>query len=570
MTAIPRPEHPIPQMERANWQNLNGEWNFAIDHGKSGVDRKWYEKTEFDQKIIVPFCPESELSGIEYKDFMAAVWYQRFIDITKEQLEGCVRLHFGAVDYECHVYINGKEAGVHKGGYSSFVFDITEYLTEGKNNLVVYAIDDTRSPLQPSGKHSGLYDSYGIVYTRSTGIWQTVWLEFVPKAYIKTVRYFPDIDNQTLTIEAKFVGGTGTFTAKAFYEGRVCGSACVNVISADSACVTIALSELHLWEVGAGRLYDLELTFGEDKVKSYFGMRTIRIEGYKYLINNRSVFQRLVLDQGYYPDGVYTAPTDADLINDIKISQTVGFNGARPHQKIFESRFLYHCDRLGYIVWGERADWGCDVTNDATLKYALPEWMETLERDFNHPAIIGWCPFNECRPDPHSTKAADQFKIFYSLTKQYDPTRPCEDNSGGYHVVTDVWDTHDYTHDAKIFATYFEDFAKGGPMINSFLPDDPWMPNIPAFVSEYGGVTWNPETDTWGFNDGPQNVKDFYDFYREVTWCMMDNPNIFGFCYTQLYDLEQENNGLYTYDRKPKFDVKFFHDVNTRKAAIEE
>ena len=570
--AMPRPEHPFPQMERANWQNLNGEWNFAFDFGKSGADRKWYNRTDFEQKIIVPFCPESELSGIGYKDYMNAVWYQKNIEITEEQLNGRVIVHFGAVDFESHVYVNGKEAGMHKGGYSSFSYDITDALNAGTNSLTVYAIDDSRDTMQPRGKQSQRYESWGCVYTRTTGIWQTVWLEFVPKAYIKNVRYFTDIDNQTLTIEAKVVG-TGVLAAKASFEGKEMGCGQVKIYSADSACLTIALSELHLWEAGCGNLYDLELTFGEDVVKSYFGMRSIRLDGYKYLINNKSVFQRLVLDQGFYPDGIYTAATDEALINDIKISMAVGFNGARLHEKMFEPRFLYHCDRLGYLVWGEHANWGCDFSFADRLKHFLPEWMETMERDFNHPSIIGWCPVNESWKYNGRMHDEDVIRVIYNATKQYDPTRPCLDVSGGYHVVTDIYDAHDYTQDPEEFAAHFAEFGTTGVISHLTLPGDKQIMGLPTFISEYGGIKWDVDqsiADSWGYGNGPKTEEEFIERYRGLTDVLLDNPNMFGFCYTQLYDVEQEVNGLYTYSRKAKFDPAIFHAINSRKAAIED
>ena len=393
MNTMPRPEHPLPQWERSTWKNLNGEWDFSFDFGKSGVDRCFYEKKDWEKKIIVPFCPESDLSGIGYKDYMDAVWYHKTVELTEVEVKGRVLLHFGAVDYDARVWINGTEVGRHKGGYTSFTFDITAYAQAGANDIAVYAEDDLRSGKQPHGKQSGLYYSHGCEYTRTTGIWQTVWLEFVPENYVKKARFFPNVEAGTITIEAVTVGD-GSFRAEAFYEGRRCGQA-ETTTAGGNVVVTLPLSEVHLWEAGAGRLYDLTITFGEDTVHSYFGLRNVTISGEKVLINGKSVFQRLVLDQGFYPDGIYTASTDEALENDVKLSMAAGFNGARLHEKVFEPRFLYHCDRLGYLVWGEQGNWGMDPSAPDGLKNFLPEWMEVVERDFNHPAIIGWCPFNE-------------------------------------------------------------------------------------------------------------------------------------------------------------------------------
>lgn len=571
MNTIPRPEHPQPQMERESWMNLNGEWDFSFDFGNSGIDRKFYERTELERKILVPFCPESDLSGIGCKDFIPAVWYRRTVILKKEQLTGRVLLHFGAVDYECRVWVNQKEAGGHKGGYTSFVLDITRLVQEGENSLTVYAQDDNRRGKQPCGKQSALYHSHGCDYTRTTGIWQTVWLEFVPENYIRQVRYYPNIEEGTLAIEA-VTAGNGILQAEAFYEGRSCGAARAKT-AGGHAVLTLALSELHLWEAGAGRLYDLTLTFHEDSVKSYFGMRSLELDGEKFLINKKSVFQRLVLDQGFYPDGIYTAPEDAALVQDIELSMAAGFNGARLHQKVFEARFLYHCDRLGYLVWGEQANWGLDYSAPDSLKHFLPEWMEALERDFNHPAIVGWCPFNETWDYEGRKQDDDLLAIVYRMTKQYDTTRPCIDTSGNFHVVTDIYDIHDYEQATDRFAAHYQSFAGGGALWDNHADRQTAVPGVPVFISEYGGIKWDVEggnESSWGYGDGPKTEEEFIARYQGLTDTLLDNPRMFGFCYTQLYDVEQEVNGLYTYSRKPKFDMKIFKQINSRKAAIED
>ncbi len=571
MAQAARTEHPKPQMQREHWQNLNGEWDFAFDFGCSGVERRFYERDGLDRKIQVPFCPESDLSGIGYKDFIPAVWYQKKVELTKEQLEGHVRLHFGAVDYECRLWVNGQEAGTHRGGYVSFSFDITRYAKEGANVLTLYARDDTRSGRQCKGKQSGLFHSHGCDYTRTTGIWQTVWLEFLPKAYIEKVYYYPNIAESSVTVRAVTVG-EGIFSAEASYEGKICGQAQAKA-TAGNVTLDIPLSELHLWEAGAGRLYDLKLSFEEDCVNSYFGMREIRLEGERVLINGKSVFQRLVLDQGFYPDGIYTAPSDQALQQDIRLSMEAGFNGARLHQKIFEERFLYHCDRMGYLVWGEQGNWGLDLSRPDGLKCFLPEWMEALDRDFNHPAIVGWCPFNETWDYEGRRQDNDLLAMVYRMTKLFDTTRPCIDTSGNYHVVTDIYDMHDYEQDPAVFAASYEAFAEGGPLTDRMADRQTPVPGIPVFISEYGGIKWDVEeslADSWGYGDGPKTEEEYIARYRGLTDALLDNPHMFGFCYTQLYDVEQEVNGLYTYDRKPKMDMEIFRKINSRKAAIED
>lgn len=571
MNNIPRCEHPKPQMRRENWMNLNGEWDFAFDFGSSGIARKMFEAKRLDQKITVPFCPESKLSGIGYKDFIPAVWYLRTFELTDSQRIGRVLLHFGAVDYECRVWINGKEAGVHKGGYASFRFDITDLTVTGENRVTVYAFDDQRSGKQCRGKQSGLFQSFGCEYTRTTGIWQTVWLEFVPSDYIEKVQLYPNIADASLTVKVH-TRGSGILRGEAYYENRLCGSGETEITSGNGF-LKIALSELHLWEAGNGRLYDLKLYFGEDAVNSYFGMREISIDGEKVLLNGKAVFQRLVLDQGFYPDGIYTAPSDEALEQDILLSLRAGFNGARLHQKVFEERFLYHCDRLGYMVWGEQGNWGLDCSRPDGLKCFLPEWMEVLERDFNHPAIIGWCPFNETWDYEGRKQDDDLLRIVYLMTKQYDTTRPCIDTSGNFHVLTDIYDLHDYEQDADAFAKRYRNFAQGGKLPDNHGDRQTPVDGIPVFLSEYGGIKWEADQrereNAWGYGNGPESEEEYLERYRRLTDVLLDNPRMFGFCFTQLYDVEQEVNGLYTYDRTPKFDMEVIRKVNSRKAAIE-
>ena len=569
MINIPRHEHPDPQFERAAWLNLNGEWDFEFDFGNSKKESGIIDRKDWETKIVVPFCPESKLSGIEYTDFIPAVWYKRTVNITAEQLNENVILHFGAVDYETTVYINGKKAGYHRGGYASFKFDITEYLTEGENVIIVNAVDDVRNPLVPRGKQSEELKSHGCDYTRTTGIWQTVWLEFVPKAYIKSFKLYPDYINGVIAISA-VVEGEGEFTASASYEGKAMGS--FSKKAASTVTGEISLDEIHLWEVGNGRLYDLELTFGDDKVKSYFGLRNVKLDDYKFLINGKSVFQRLVLDQGFYPDGIYTAPSDDALENDIKISLAVGFNGARLHQKVFEKRFIYHCDRLGYIVWGEYGNWGLDWSDERALEAMLPEWCECVERDFNHPSIIGWCPFNETW-DINGRKQYDSIlRTIYRVTKHMDETRPCIDTSGNFHVETDIYDVHDYEQDYHVFKENYDKLMTENVLYEKFPNRQMYSGKGCAWVSEYGGLQWSrgDRGDAWGYGNAPKTEEELVERYAGLTNALLDNNRMFGFCYTQLYDIEQEQNGLYYYDRTPKFDTEIFRKINSRKAAIED
>lgn len=569
---IPRPEHPNPQLERKSWLNLNGVWEFETDSGMSGIDRKLYLAEHLGGSITVPFCPESELSGVGNKDFMNAVWYRRSFILDDSQLSGHVILHFGAADYETVVWINGAEVGRHIGGYTSFEFDISSYVHGGENSVAVCVFDDVRSPRQPRGKQSELYFSHGCDYTRTTGIWQTVWLEFVPENYVRSVKFYPDPENRKVTLMADLCG-RGRFSADVTYEGRPVGSAAAES-SGGLISVEIPLSEVHLWEVGKGRLYDVSLKFGDDGVTSYFGLRSVRLDGKKFLINEKSVFQRLVLDQGFYPDGIYTAPAETALIRDIELSTALGFNGARLHQKVFEPRFLYHCDRLGYIVWGEYASWGFDHSDPANLGGFLSEWQEAVLRDFNHPSIVGWCPFNETWDYRGKPQDGRILETVYRLTKLLDPTRPCIDTSGHFHVLTDIFDIHDYEQDPEIFRKKLENFQSGSEREWNPFPDRQHYQGQPMFVSEYGGMRWDKSenSDSWGYGDAPKTEEEFLSRLKGLTDAIMDNPSIFGLCYTQLCDVEQEANGLYTYDRRPKFDdekMKRIRGIFGRKAGIE-
>ena len=567
---IPRPEHPNPQFVRNSWINLNGEWDFCIDNSRSGLEKKFFRAdAQFDRKIIVPFCPESILSGIGNKDFMNAVWYKREF-IIPERYKGLrTFIHFGAVDYKATVYINGEKVGVHKGGYTAFKFDITDKLADGVNTVTVYAVDDVRDPMQPRGKQSEEYYSHGCDYTRTTGIWQTVWLEFTPQSYIESIKVFPNAENCSVDIQAK-VTGDGKFEALALFHERIMGAATVD---AKGGFVTahLDLKEAYLWDVGEGRLYDLELRFNDDRVDSYFGLRDIKLDGYKFLINGKSVFQRLVLDQGFYPDGIYTAPSDEALIKDIQLSLDVGFNGARLHQKIFEPRFLYHCDKMGYIVWGEYPNWGLDWSKPEAVYAMLPEWTEEIERDFSHPSIIGWCPFNETW-DREGRKQHDDFlRVIYNATKAMDPTRPCIDTSGNYHVITDIFDVHDYEQNVEIFTANYNKLMTEGKLFDRHSSRQKYNGEA-TFVSEYGGIRWSVDQNdqnAWGYGNAPKNKYEFIERYQGLTDALLDNDRMFGFCYTQLYDIEQEQNGLYTYSRKTKFESSIFKGINSRKAKIE-
>ena len=567
---IPRPEHPNPQFERENWVNLNGEWEFEFDYGASGRDRKFNERTSLDSKIIVPFCPESVLSGIGNTDFLNCVWYLKKLKINKNNKN--VILHFGAVDYESYIYVNGKEVYHNIGGYIGFEIDITECVKDGEENIISVCAIDGHPSGKASGKQSKNYYSMGCDYTRTTGIWQTVWLEYVEKNYIKSVKYYTSIEDKSVQIEVETVG-KAEFTAEASYEGRVVGNTSA-MLNAGISRVTLNLDELHLWEVGNGRLYDLELTYGDDKVKSYFGIRSTAFDNKNYLLNNEPVFLRTVLDQGFYKKGIYTAETDEELARDIYLSLDAGFNGARLHQKAFEPRFLYHCDKMGYLVFGEAGNWGIDCSNMEQLTPFLLEWQRELLRDFNHPSIIGWCPLNETWDYDNRHQNDDFIRALYYTTKAIDTTRPCVGTSGNYQVVSDIYDLHDYLQGKEEFekiyyAPTYEKFAENYDNTHEWVAryqKSKDYKDMALYLSEYGGIRWDTDgVGGWGYGDGPKTEEEFLDRYEYLTKTLINSPYVCGFCYTQLYDVEQEVNGLYTYEREPKFDMKKIKAITQAK-----
>ena len=579
---IPRNEHPRPDRHRADWINLNGEWDFEIDNAKVGLEKKFYEREGLNDKIIVPFSPESVLSGVGNTDFMNAVWYRRDIQIPQDWSGKRVILHIDACDHTTTVFVNGAKVGKHCGGYTSFCFDITDKLRAEGNYVTVYAEDDIRSGKQFAGKQSTKLNSYGCFYTRTTGIWQTVWLEAVEMAHVVSYKAFPNISDPSVTLEVKLSDAKvgDTLKVKATYEGRTVGKA-ESIVMSSTALVKIDLSEKHLWECGNGRLYDLtfELISGNktDVMSGYFGLREVKLTKENGLqINGKTVFGRFVLDQGFYPDGIITASSDDALRFDIEASMSCGFNGARLHQKVFEPRSLYHADTHGYMVWAEAGNWGFDHTEFANLENFLPEWIEEVERDFSHPSIIGWCPFNETWDIAGKRQSDALIDMVYDVTKAIDGTRPVIADSGSLPTNrTDAHDVHDYEQDPEKFRSYYSEIDKGmiyDQLQRKYPKRQKYNTALPVFVSEYGGIKWVLQDDesAWGYGKSVKDDKEFFERLEALTDVLLENPHIFGYCYTQLTDVEQEQNGLLTYDRRFKFAPERYARIFAKKAFIEE
>ncbi|MBP5228108.1 MAG: beta-glucuronidase [Kiritimatiellae bacterium] len=576
---IPRPEYPRPQFERSTWINLNGDaWTYTFDFGESGRDpgRELFKSTGFDAKINVPFCPESSLSGVKHTDFIPAMWYHRKLAVPADWNGKRVILHFGAVDYESEIYINGKTVGFHFGGTVSFSIDITPYVKAGETyDLVVRVKDDTRNGHQPGGKQCNQYKSHGCSYTRTTGIWQTVWMEAIAMQGLKECHIVPDLDNARFVVTPSFYADA--MPANEFRvsvktpEGKTVGNIATRVGS--GVPVSVPLSEVKPWSPADPYLYDITFEVADaqgaviDSVKSYAGLRKIHVAGNRVYLNNKPIFLRLVLDQGFYPDGIWTAPTDAALKRDIELSMAAGFNGARLHQKVFEERFHYWADKLGYLTWGETSSWGCDPNQPIDGRNFITEWGEIVRRDRNHPSIIAWTPFNETwglsNPLQHQRLENDA----YDLAKSLDPTRPVNTASGDIHAKTDLWTIHNYSRADKLGVidvpenTVWSRDAKYDRVPSRCYTGQPYI------IDEFGGLMWiGPDRrknadNTWGYGGAIKTDTEFFKILEDEVNVILKIPRICGYCYTQLTDVEQEQNGVYYYDRVQKFDPARFKAI---------
>lgn len=547
---------PNPLKRRTAYIELNDGWEFSFE------GERW-------QPIRVPFCPQSKLSGIGYTDFIERCFYRK--KFARPWTQERTVLHFGAVDYRAAVFVNGRYVGAHCGGYTPFEFDITDYLT-GEENLLELTVYDENENI-PFGKQTYKKQSFGCFYTRTTGIWQPVWLECRPREHIRDFYFFPDVENCVLETELQ-TNGAGKYQIDVYFDGN-----CVATHSGEMAYRTricMPLAEKHLWELGHGRLYDVRLQFENDTVESYFGLRSVDYVGSDFRINGKSVFQRMVLDQGYYPDGIYTAPNEQALRDDIEKGMRLGFNGARLHQKVFDPRYLYECDRAGYMVWGEYPSWGIDYSVLDGLGQLLAEWQETVKRDFNHPSIVLWCPLNEIWGAWSDSRKLPDLRFVdtvYEVTKKLDPTRPCVDVSGGFHGrQTDLYDFHCYESTDKLH-TYLERWQTEQvldvPLLNHGDMTTRYRPGQPVNISECGGFAFGEhegdkndvcavnegavqsETD-WGYGPRAEDSDGFVRRFGQLVELIQQYPALSGYCYTQLYDVEQETNGFYRYDRSAK------------------
>ena len=588
---IPRPEHPRPQFVRDRWLTLNGVWEFERDAGDSGLERGLLGRSLIDE-ILVPFAPESEMSGIADTNFHEALWYRRQITVPSEWPdENRVLLHCQAIDHDATVWVAGTEVGRHRGGHSSFTLDITAALDGARDVELVIRARDPRHEVLPRGKQATWFGNTHCNYTRTTGIWQPVWLESVPSSYLARPRITPDAGRGVFDIDLPVAHGRPGQRVRAMLsdaKGEVSrDEAVVGMTMVPAVRLPVPEDRRRLWGPDDPHLYDLTITLLDeegtllDSLASYAGLRSISIDGHRVLLNGAPVFQRLVLDQQYWPDSLMTAPSDRALVRDIELGLAAGFNGARLHQKVAEERFLYHCDRLGYLMWGEFADWGASGQgpaghNQGQTPTFVAQWIEVVERDYSHPSIVGWCPLNETHQFLHDrfTALDDVTAAMFWATKGMDRTRPVIDASGYSHRVaaTDIWDSHDYSQDPRRFQDKMSGLVRGEPFANTGQNTGDAADGAPAyslpyggqpyFCSEYGGVWWVPQEhraeddDSWGYGERPADDTEVYTRIEGLTRVLDQNPLMFGYCYTQLTDVFQEKNGIYAFDRSEKFDMQ--------------
>lgn len=591
----PRPEYPRPSFTRPDWLNLNGAWQFEIDQGDSGLQRGLLDR-ELSGTIAVPFAPESSLSGVGVTDFLQAVWYRRTVTVPEDWAGREVLLHFGAVDHDTTVWVDGVEVARHRGGFTPFTAELGS--RSGQLTIVVRARDD-RFGHQARGKQSTRYENYGCLYTRTTGIWQTVWLEPVPASRLGRTRITPDVAGSAFGVVQPLVGRRAGHQVRVTVhdeEGEVSAATVdAGMDLAPQLRLAVPVGRVRLWSPDDPALYDLRVELigpdgaVVDAAETYAGLRSISIDGHAVLLNGRPLFQRLVLDQGLYPDGLMTAPTDDALVADIRLAQAAGFNGARLHQKVFEERFLFHADRLGYLVWGEFGDWGAALADQRTgTDYQHPtasfvaQWLEELERDYSHPAIVGWCGLNETHQPitDEITDLDDVTQAMFLAAKAMDTSRPVLDASGYSHRVnaTDVFDSHNYEQDPTRFAEAMSGLAEGTPDTN-MAPGSEQAMSVPYrgqpwFCSEFGGIWWSPgaseDEQSWGYGQRPSSEEEYLTRFAALTGVLLDDPLMFGYCYTQLTDVFQEQNGIYGFDRSEKVDLARVRAAQRRPAAIEQ
>lgn len=578
MSSIPRGEYPRPQFRRENWISLNGTWDFSFD------------TDTFDGSILVPYVYQSPLSGIGTRDFHETVWYLRRFSLPDSMLGQRILLHFGAVDYCCRVWLNGQWQGEHKGGHTGFSFDITDALTAETEHEIRVEVQDPPFDLEfPRGKQYWKEQSSSIFYTPSTGIWQSVWLEAVPEHYIRHMHITPLLDEHAVAFEYELSTAEGSLTAEIYF-----GDTFVTAVELrPQSCwgrFAVSLDQPALqawnfledltWSPEEPRLFDVRFCLigpngTQDCVASYFGMRKVGVQNGRFMLNNRPYYQKLVLDQGYWPESLLTAPSDAAFVRDIELTKQMGFNGVRKHQKVEDPRYLYHADRLGLLVWGEMAS--AYVFSRGSVLQMMAEWSEAVLQGYNHPCIVVWTPLNESWGVPSiaaSEREQQHCRALYHHTKSLDGTRLVIDNDGWEHLETDLLTIHDYEWDGRVLKKRYESIES----IQGFMPSGHAMyvgeasyAGEPVLVTECGGISCDPgrsgQAEDWGYSKA-KDAEDLLRCYRDVVEPLLQSEAVQGFCYTQLTDVEQEVNGLLTYGRQPKVAPELIRAVNGGETVV--
>lgn len=584
-TNVPRPEYPRSDLVRSEWQTLNGAWQFEFDDSNRGLQESWYKSSgkSFSRTIQVPFAFQTKLSGINDPGYHDVVWYRRNLDIPANFRANNKRvmLNFGAVDYEAIVWINGERAGEHRGGHVGFSLDITNLLQSNGNTIVVRVYDPSTDRTIPRGKQFWEPKSGGIWYTRTTGIWQPVWIESVASLHVKRLRITPDVDNSEVKVETVLnqsvtAGEKLRFTA--IWRDKIAQTeVSAQTRGGANPVATLHLNEQETWSPERPNLYDLRVELiganGSviDRVDSYFGQRKVEARDGQVFLNNNPYYQKLVLDQGYWQDSTLTPPTDEAIKYDIEMAKKFGFNGARKHQKVEDPRWLYWCDKLGFLVWGEMAN-AFDIYTDDYVSRFNQEWIEVVQRDYNHPSIIAWTPINESWGTfriATSKQQQDHARAMYYLIHSLDTTRLVQDNDGWEHTeTTDIFGIHDYgrgeelTEKYKILETDRSSIPRNGKEATAFGYK---YNGSPIIVTEFGGIAYRINAPKAQNEFGYGNIEPTKDAFLKrldsTVTALRTNKAIVGYCYTQLTDVEQEINGLMTYDRKPKVSPEEFAKI---------
>jgi beta-galactosidase/beta-glucuronidase len=572
--------HPRPQLTRPEWQDLCGEWEFAHDDDNAGVQAKWWRgDRSFDTTITVPFPPESAASGVHDPAPHPVVWYRRTFDAPSGDR---LLLHFGAVDYRARVWVNGTEVCSHVGGHTPFHVDITHALVaDGRQVVVVRAEDSIDDMTQPRGKQYWEPEPAAIWYHRTTGIWQPVWLEAVPSAYVTSLEWTPSLASRSVKVRVSTVDAAGLSVRVRLSLGE-------RVLADDRYLVegdverTISLPRGDFrWSPATPTLIDATVSLlrdGEvvDTVESYFGLRDAEVRDGRFVLNGERLFLRMVLAQGYWPESHLAAPSEDALRREVELIKELGFNGVRVHQKVEDPRFLYWCDRLGLVVWGEMAN-AYEYSVDGVARFTA-EWLEVVRRDVSHPCVVTWVPVNESWGTPALPSDPRQrhfLESLYHLTHAVDGTRPVISNDGWEHTTSDIWTVHDYSPSADGLAARYgtpeaveSAFRQDWPGPRRIMLGDPVRDGQPLMVTEFGGLSYTPDAGERWF--GYRTVADadaLVAAYERLVTALVDSRQVAGYCYTQLTDTEQEVNGLLTETREHKVDPAEIRRINTLPAA---